>query len=186
MIKLNGTIQEVHRELLRQNPNWDTDYPANNITSPKLDKRAFDVSGYFCHGRWAYCDGIAIENGIAYLRRVRGLPHLSPGPGECGRVSCSWNSAIYWCNDVSWFFHIRNFFTRFINKISKARGDKTLLGGFGDIADGAQFLVDRCRQGIRWPVLSGQAFSTTDWNVIVRHDSCWEHSRYRQCRFAVE
>ena len=102
MIKLSGTIQEVHSELLRQNPDWDTHY-LTNITkeSPSLNKRAFDVSGYFCYGRWSPCSSYRIGEGIDYLRGVKGLPTNGPGPGNCARVSCSWSSAIYWCNDVS-------------------------------------------------------------------------------------
>lgn len=56
--------------------------------------------------------------------------------------------------------------------MSKARVGKTLQGGFNDVADGAQYLVDRCQQGVGfWAVLSGQVFTTSDWNVIVREDS---------------
>lgn len=43
----------------------------------------------------------AIEDGIDYLRHVPFQPTNGPGPGNCGRVSCSWNAAIWWCNDVS-------------------------------------------------------------------------------------
>ena len=99
-IKLSGTVQEVHRKLLELNPDWETDYPAN-ITSPKLEKRNFDSAGYFCGGRWAYCHIDPIDVGIEYLRRLRSLPGLGPGPGRCSRVSCSYNAGIYWCNDVS-------------------------------------------------------------------------------------
>lgn len=44
-----------------------------------------------------------IKEGIRYLRGVNGKPSNGPGPGNCGRVSCSYNSAIWWCNDVSVF-----------------------------------------------------------------------------------
>lgn len=42
-----------------------------------------------------------IWQGIDYLESVPGTPGNGPGPGNCGRVSCSYSSAIYWCNDVS-------------------------------------------------------------------------------------
>ena len=45
--------------------------------------------------------------GAIYLARLDGQPHAGPGPGECSRVSCEWNSGITWCNDVSpslWVF----------------------------------------------------------------------------------
>ncbi|OOF95837.1 hypothetical protein ASPCADRAFT_405538 [Aspergillus carbonarius ITEM 5010] len=41
-----------------------------------------------------------IQEGITYLRGVSGSPSNGPGPGNCGRVSCSYNSAIWWCNDM--------------------------------------------------------------------------------------
>lgn len=44
-----------------------------------------------------------IQEGISHLRGVNGKPRNGPGPGNCGRVSCSYNSAIWWCNDVSVF-----------------------------------------------------------------------------------
>jgi hypothetical protein len=47
---------------------------------------------------------VHIINGIEYLGKVRGVPTNGPGPGNCGRVSCSSNSAIWWCNDVSRIF----------------------------------------------------------------------------------
>ncbi|KAK4225092.1 hypothetical protein QBC38DRAFT_422012 [Podospora fimiseda] len=40
-----------------------------------------------------------IEDGIRYLHGVGGRPTQGPGPARCMRVSCSWDSAIYWCND---------------------------------------------------------------------------------------
>jgi hypothetical protein len=47
----------------------------------------------------AYLNGI--EQGIKYLRGVPGQPSLSPAPKNCGRVSCAYECAIWWCNDVS-------------------------------------------------------------------------------------
>ncbi|KAI0004703.1 hypothetical protein F4779DRAFT_621350 [Xylariaceae sp. FL0662B] len=46
-----------------------------------------------------------IRAGIAYLAslndtvRCSNQPPPSPGQGACGRISCSWNGAIWWCND---------------------------------------------------------------------------------------
>ena len=49
----------------------------------------------------------AIDMGIDYLNSLSGVPGNGvPGedaaPKNCGRVSCSWGSAIWWCNDVSY------------------------------------------------------------------------------------
>jgi hypothetical protein len=111
-VNLNGTIQEVHEELLKLNPAWDDDYKNNTLelnstisqrsASPNLSTRAnFQDAAYFCGGRWHDCDYLAILDGVRYLRQVQGRPRNGPGPGNCGRVSCSYKSAIWWCNDVS-------------------------------------------------------------------------------------
>ncbi|WXC44252.1 hypothetical protein QX201_003989 [Fusarium graminearum] len=162
---LNGTIEEVHDELLQLNPDWDEEY-AGNSTDSELTERdsGFELFGrtdfsdaeYHCGGRWPKCRTTFVNQGISYLRRTKGKPTNGPGPGNCGRVSCSFNSAIWWCND---------------NASSKT------LNGFGSIADGAEYINDKCT---RWgwqnggyrSFVSGQVFHSTKWNVIVRKDKC--------------
>lgn len=46
--------------------------------------------------------------GLRYLRQLynttegsKEKPSNGPGPGRCGRVSCAYDTAIFWCNDVS-------------------------------------------------------------------------------------
>lgn len=61
----------------------------------------YDQGPYFCNlDQWARGNPYSIINGADYLMRVPGKPANAPGPGACGRVSCSDNAAIYWCNDV--------------------------------------------------------------------------------------
>ncbi len=100
-VLLNGTVEEVHAELLKLNPDWDTEYLPKK-SSFRLAKR-YDFTGaqYFCGDRWPPCSTDKIVEGIRYLRGVGGQPINGPGPGKCSRVSCSYNSAIWWCNDVS-------------------------------------------------------------------------------------
>lgn len=111
-VTLRGTIEEVHAQLLERNPNWDEDFPeqVEDLAERDLGEEGFtpiekrtDFSGskYFCYARWPTTARARIVEGISYLRRVRGKPSLRAGPGRCSRVSCSWNAAIYWCNDVS-------------------------------------------------------------------------------------
>lgn len=50
---------------------------------------------------WPVANGNRIQDGINYLMGVGGQPSNGPGPGACGRVSCSYDAAIWWCNDVS-------------------------------------------------------------------------------------
>jgi hypothetical protein len=71
------------------------DAPAE-IAARGLNKRDHTV----CHN-FESANYIRIKEGVNYLRGVPGRPWLAAGPGKCARVSCSWNSAIWWCNDVS-------------------------------------------------------------------------------------
>ncbi|KAG8424721.1 hypothetical protein J3458_001492 [Metarhizium acridum] len=50
---------------------------------------------------WHPCKVRRIEEGIEYLRGLAGVPRNGPGPETCGRVSCSYQAAIWWCNNVS-------------------------------------------------------------------------------------
>jgi len=51
--------------------------------------------------QWDPADIEQIAMGIQYLSGLAGKPGNGPGPGNCGRVSCSWGASIWWCNDVS-------------------------------------------------------------------------------------
>ncbi|KAL2854258.1 hypothetical protein BJY01DRAFT_232004 [Aspergillus pseudoustus] len=76
-VLLNGTVQEIYAELLKINPSYDGDFA--ETLAAAITRR--------------------IREGITYLRSVSGRPTNGPGPGNCGRVSCPYNSAIWWCND---------------------------------------------------------------------------------------
>lgn len=97
---MNGTVQEVYSQLKAINPNFETDFPPIQINDTKtdgLEKR----DNILCDPFSDLASASAISSGINYLRGVPGTPTNGPGPGNCGRVSCSYNSAIWWCNDVS-------------------------------------------------------------------------------------
>jgi hypothetical protein len=104
-IRLNGTVEKVYRELLKVNPNYEQELAAfvsKHESNNHLGKRTdFSTSRYFCNDRWKGASTGDVRNGIKYLRSLSGRPHLGPGPGRCRLVSCSQNSAIIWCNDVS-------------------------------------------------------------------------------------
>ncbi|KND89166.1 hypothetical protein TOPH_06105 [Tolypocladium ophioglossoides CBS 100239] len=164
-VVLNGTVENVHNELVKLNPNWDEDYAAVKKPLSKRNDDDFKLAGradftnahFFCRGRWPECPSPIIAGGIAYLRRIQGQPRNGPGPGNCGRVSCSHQSAIYWCND---------------SPAAKP------LNGFNDIADGAEYINKKCVREVwngRWlkfnAMSSGQAYHKDNWNVIVTRDT---------------
>lgn len=78
----------------------NTDYVVKKSTRGLLEKRD-SVNCDPRHGEWIFTYLEPIVEGISYLRGVPGSPSNGPGPGNCGRVSCSYESAIWWCNDVS-------------------------------------------------------------------------------------
>ncbi|KAK4094685.1 hypothetical protein Purlil1_1290 [Purpureocillium lilacinum] len=153
LVVLNGTVQEVHAELLKLNPSWDTDF-AGVYASGSTDDRAnlhemekrtdFRDSAYNCFGRWGRASAHSIWEGITHLRKVPGRPGNGAGPGNCGRVSCSYSSAIWWCND--------------------SRSPKT-LNSFGSIADGADedgtVMPSPPNPQTRFPTLKGKVAIVT-------------------------
>ena len=106
-VTLSGTIEEVHAELLRLNPNWDGEHavvagePEGSSSNPKRQDWLGPFSSHYCGGPWQYQVTASFWEGLQYLRRIQGRVHMTPGPGACGRVSCSYDSAIVLCNDVS-------------------------------------------------------------------------------------
>ncbi|ROV94977.1 hypothetical protein VMCG_08367 [Cytospora schulzeri] len=101
---------------------------------------------------WPEANEYWIAEGIDYLNEVPGKPSNAPGPGECGRVSCSWSAAIWWCNDNDYQY---------------------TLDSFWEIAQGAQDIDSNCHYVDPWSLriyTSGQNFFTENWNVIVKYD----------------
>ncbi|KAK4224233.1 hypothetical protein QBC38DRAFT_371454 [Podospora fimiseda] len=154
-ITLNGTIEQVHAQLLEINPNYDTEVApvvaeAALAESKQIARRGvISKRDHTICGHFSSANKGRIQQGIDYLWGVGGRPGNGPGPGACGRVSCSYNSAIYWCNDNSYFYQ---------------------LNGYWEIANGAGQVINDCASGASW--VSGQRFYNANWNVIVRGDNC--------------
>ncbi|PFH59766.1 hypothetical protein XA68_11897 [Ophiocordyceps unilateralis] len=167
-VTLNGTIEEVYQQVVQLNPNYEQQ--SSTVTTSSSQKQSstpskvaqnasvmlavdWNLATSLCGGKWQATSVRRVREGIGYLRRVRGRPSSLAGPSRCGRVSCAYNSAIWWCND---------------DLQPKA------LSSFAAIADGAQFLVKRC---VEWmnpqpEAFGGQAFHPSGWNVIIRKDEC--------------
>ncbi|KAL4988095.1 hypothetical protein BDW68DRAFT_177145 [Aspergillus falconensis] len=171
-----GTIEQIREQALAHNPNWDEEYyhPAQKLANERyqvdlaaddtnstrststLDKRLskdFDSLRITCGGRWhaVSYDGALRE--ALRLYGIKGKPRNGPGPGNCGRVGCSYGTSIVWCND---------------NQRIKT------LSSFDEIADGAFAIMEKCSYykfggGLK---VSGQAFNKANWNVILRGEDC--------------
>ncbi|OJJ53586.1 hypothetical protein ASPSYDRAFT_533281 [Aspergillus sydowii CBS 593.65] len=144
-ITLNGTVEQVYAKLLEINPNYDEDF---KDSEPELEptrslKKRKDT--LVCDGEHS-ADTTRIDQGIKYLRKVKGSPQLSPW--ACSRVSCSWYSAIIWCNDSPY--------------------SKT-LPSFNNIADGAQVIRDGCNEN---GYVKGWLDHSDRWRAIVQNADC--------------
>ncbi|KAJ0126369.1 ATP-dependent DNA helicase [Fusarium oxysporum f. sp. albedinis] len=132
-IVFNGTVEEVWTQLNEEYPEYaakaldrinnyvDGYNTRSDSDTDVLDKRDHNVCRTFT---WAKQDHI--YRGISYLRGVGGRPRIRAGPQVCDRVSCSYDSAIWWCNDQN---------SRVVE-----------LGSFSNIADAAQLIVNSCSE----------------------------------------
>ncbi|WYZ36091.1 hypothetical protein EsH8_X_000738 [Colletotrichum jinshuiense] len=185
----NGTIEQIAEEVAKINPNWKEEF---NISSTPEEAAAavkeifqrdtewgvgkrqaeWDEFRRECFGRWSPAESWAILLGIEYLDKIPGQPSNGPGPGNCGRVSCSADSAIWWCNDVS-YDDFYNYNTRKLTFLNIQSAQTKTLFSFRSIANGAGAINRYCTKGLLIrPLVGGQAFHPTNWNVIVRGDWC--------------
>lgn len=197
-MNLTGTIQEVHAQLLKINPDYDARF------APILAKRAADrallemanaTSGaqhrpnlidYTRCGLFKQAASANyIRDGIEYLRRIpAGVPSMGMG---CGKVSCSWGSAIYWCNAVSAWENLGIMTLPALELtaccVLQNNHVKT-LGGWHNIADGAQLILDVC-QGINH-VISGGRFHADGWATVVKGTRCSSNGDPRLYLFSLD
>ncbi|KAL1869380.1 hypothetical protein Daus18300_005592 [Diaporthe australafricana] len=162
-VHLNGTAQEVIQQLIEINPEYPVDdSPIEGLKNTIPDAAANTPPGAnekpstseVCTARWSQARYTEINNGIRHLRHLQpGRPAMGPGPAACGRVSCSYDSAIWWCNDNS---------------------ERKELDAWDHIADFAEVILHLCQwqdDGEEY-FTRGQLFDSEGWNVIVRGDSC--------------
>lgn len=113
---VRGTVQEAVAQMVELNPDFGHELGLDNLTDlvnfvagaeanvdlGQASKRAEpeDFKKVVCR-KYPPANSVPIWDGVRYLERLSGSPANGPGPRACGRVSCSWNSAIFWCNDVS-------------------------------------------------------------------------------------
>lgn len=106
-VNVTGTIEQAYKHMKTINPgflsNFGFDQPPVNVSSLSmmpLESRGYTIDHIACDVdfEWAFLE--PIQTGMFYLNNIPGKPTNGPGPGNCGRVSCSYDAAIYWCNDV--------------------------------------------------------------------------------------
>lgn len=93
-LTLNGTAQEVATQAQQINPEWS---PRPRDAGRQYSRDFSSPANLVC-GNWPTANCLNIGQGINYLASIAGEPQMGPGPGNCGRVSCSYNSGM---NSVS-------------------------------------------------------------------------------------
>ncbi|RAO74090.1 uncharacterized protein BHQ10_010102 [Talaromyces amestolkiae] len=160
-IILNGTVEQVRSQLLAINPRYQFGFiakrgdllaaptAATDLTEPTAVAHSAQIWKMTCGG-YDSADTSQIEDGIKYLNGIAGQPKNGPGPNNCGRVSCSYNSSIWWCND---------------------NASPQALPGFYTIATGATKIINACL-GQNNSTVSGTGEHPGNWRVVVKGDIC--------------
>ncbi|KAF8859294.1 hypothetical protein BDZ45DRAFT_689391 [Acephala macrosclerotiorum] len=164
-VELSGTVEEMYAEFTRMYPEVvaNAALHANNTDKTRslendLQTRTPSPRGdhYCCpvgNSGWTYTRSGYIQEGMQYLYDFNGVCNTGGGPGNCVRVSCSYNAGIYLCNDNT--------------------GD--LVISCKDVVWYTQELLNDCSRTI-WPnplwYTCGQVFDNANYNVIVHGDSC--------------
>ncbi|KAK0744669.1 hypothetical protein B0T21DRAFT_407751 [Apiosordaria backusii] len=141
---VTGTIEQAIAKMEAAYPGWNATFRATLPADINATRTALDDVEIDCKIKTDMANILAIKWGIHYLRGVTGKAKNGPGPKNCGRVSCSWDSAIYWCNE---------------DTISKELD-------WEQIADGAQTVLDNCAGVMK---VKGQvSYKKDKWSTVVR------------------
>lgn len=107
MATLNGTVQQIYQQLLKIHPEYAAEIGIKKGFTSSLTDTRRSLGASEVQDTWTVCGHFdparasAIWEGIDYLYTIDSKPGSKPGPRMCGQVSCSYDSAIWWCNDVS-------------------------------------------------------------------------------------
>ncbi|KAK4454924.1 hypothetical protein QBC34DRAFT_433163 [Podospora aff. communis PSN243] len=156
IISVNGTAQDVYTALEDIDPELEGKLLGGGPSPLRLDwHKTYRMRSYKCSHPSGNALVEAIQEGIIDLIMVPGRPKKGPSPGSCVQVSCSYGSAIWWCNESG---------------VQSA--GRNVLDPFNSIAEGAAFLMVKCSDEDRdW--FAGEVALEEEWKVVVGGvDSC--------------
>ncbi|EHK99809.1 hypothetical protein M7I_4304 [Glarea lozoyensis 74030] len=145
--------QQVYAKTLAAHPDFNVhaQITANIASAAKVTKR--NKSNHFCSqdigNPWRPAKVDKIVDGIHYLQNKA---RCGVNPRSCARISCSWDSAIFLCND-------RNDF---------------IQPSCAYLASYASDIINFCHQDVNGIgiAVAGQEFDTENYNVLVRYSNC--------------
>ncbi|KUJ19191.1 uncharacterized protein LY89DRAFT_479656 [Mollisia scopiformis] len=161
-VQLNGTIQEINTQMVANFPDFNMDaLVAANLAKREAEAEAATPANLFTRSKsgmlcwpvpsqdWSLCSVSVIGQGITYLDNFNGL--CGVGANSCVRISCSYSSAIYLCND----------------------NDYGITPTCPYMGSYAQDIINDCShcEGPNDCVTCGQEFDSDNYNIIVR-DNC--------------
>ncbi|KAI1139440.1 hypothetical protein F5Y05DRAFT_412540 [Hypoxylon sp. FL0543] len=146
-MSFNGSsFQDIEAQILKvdQDFTWDSE----NITSPNtlMTSVKHHLSCDPNNIWWAQV--FRIQQGVDYLKGIKGTCSMGPGPRVCTRISCSYKSAIWWCND----------------------NDYSIREDCSVWSDYAQDILNSCQTHDASSRVRGQEFSTDNWNIMIGFD----------------
>ncbi|KAI1432605.1 hypothetical protein GGR50DRAFT_696875 [Xylaria sp. CBS 124048] len=147
-----SSLQQIEAQIREIKPGFSW----SHITELTSDGAVVGTEGdILCNLSWnpPYASVFHIRQGVSYLHKIPGDCNIGPGPANCTRVSCSYSSGIWFCNDSP----------QLISVPCATLGDR------------AYDIVDKCyAYGTGFPTDSvvGQVFDTANWNVIVAGVDC--------------
>ncbi|KAK0748474.1 hypothetical protein B0T21DRAFT_406991 [Apiosordaria backusii] len=156
-VTVTGTIQEAIAKMEVTHPGWNETF-ASTLDFTKKPGTSLSTSAERDHYVCWPNDGTmpahdyGILTGVAYLRALT-TAAPSNNPKSCGRVSCTEDSGIWWCNN-------------------NPDHDKVIT--WGDIADSAEFVVNQCKDKSDMFSRSVKAwdFFKDEWSVAIHGDKC--------------
>ncbi|KAI1351451.1 hypothetical protein F5Y01DRAFT_304742 [Xylaria sp. FL0043] len=145
------SLQHIEAQIQEISPAFSWSGTPEQVASNGSVKSEGDT---ICDVKWdlPFASVFHIRQGISYLRKIHGNCTNGPGPGNCSRVSCSWSSGIWFCNDNPYPTSVP-------------------CSTFGDRA---WDIVENCYATGELPedAVHGQVFDTDGWNVIVGGVKC--------------
>ncbi|KAG6093675.1 hypothetical protein E4U14_000229 [Claviceps sp. LM454 group G7] len=166
-ILVNGTIQQVDAYMEAHYPGWtakhakfSTPYwiPPQETETPASSPKFMKVKRVVCTSPLHQVSTRAVLGAIDDLRNIsehRG-PKWLPKPGTCGKLSCTDEGAIFWCND------------------SDTRRVMGHEGFYFDIVVAAEAVLSQCAMSgdTLMPMVSGKTTVFGDHSFVVGKSSC--------------
>ncbi|KAK4197249.1 hypothetical protein QBC40DRAFT_107036 [Triangularia verruculosa] len=150
-VNITGTIQHAVAQMEADHPGW-TDIFMAQAPSAHAQSTYAELATDPTYDCSIVGDGLAktyyITQGISYLNALPG--DAQNDPGKCGRVSCSYNAAISWCNTS------KNFKTVPWWALALATSD----------------MIPQCDGKEKAGWMKGRADYANGWEVVVHGDPC--------------